>query len=517
MKTLPPPPRKAQPLAVAGMLPVAGIFLLLFVLLSACQKADFSPDVKAEQLDVATAKEWWYGSFRKSAAYKAVNTQSVLYKMNHAPAALAEPNQTANANAYFPSWKNAHTYHGTAFDYIDVPLVAKKSVLPIPLVAGETHQDRIRIASASMQRLMIVRKNDGNTIVRVATIMPSLAYLKKHHYQLPFTNIAGLPANFEGIVAVRQWDETPVVAWLMKDGKRKQIAIKEKPEIAVAPNRTIAVPCPPVYEIVDYHYYCIDVESTEDEPSDYCDDPNNWQQGNPIYDWVDPGGTCDDGSGPEDYCQGLTTEQCICVTMGIGCEGGGGSGSFDETILLDLENPCITSVYNIMQGGNGNAKSRLLSFVNSYFSDNDVINLRIQDGYHFSDSSIYGRWETNINYPLSYYINLDTKLSNTSKEFRALVMLHEMYHGYLYVKGFDVNNNYNHSLFMTLRSHLANEVKLLFPNLSQTDADALSWFGLHETIPYMNKSPGEKYVIDSIIRRYRIPTNANKSGDWSCN
>lgn len=499
--------RKVQPLTVASKLSVSGIFLLLLFLLNACQKADFSPAVKAERLDVAAAKEWWYGSFRKSAAYTQRNTAADIYQLQWAeqPASASTNAAYNKEQAFYPSWKNAKQYHGKAFDYVDVPLVSKYIVLPLPLVPGETHQDRLKIAAASMQRLMIVKQKSGATLVRVVTVIPSFSYLKAHHYLLPFSSIKDLPGDFDGIVTVRKWDATEVASWWIKDGHKRKIMMKAKAKKTfAATNASEPVPCPPVWDVVDYHYTCIDVhEGDADEPSGYCDDPNNWQQGEPIWDWVYPPGDCYEG-GEDDYCEGMTNETCMCETYGLGCEGGGGEEYDYDEITIDINDPCIRDSYDKLDLATSGVKYSLLSWANSLFGSTYDFNLTYSDGHNLK-LNVFAEWKFTISGSGSYngFINIDdSKLKNTAKEWQVYAILHELYHGYLATKGFDVLSTNDHNLFSQYRSRMMNQLMLVFPLLSSDDAYCLSWGGLQSTIQWGNLSAAEKGRIQKIINSY---------------
>jgi hypothetical protein len=299
-----------------------GLYFSLF-LLPACTKRDFFiPETATASFEIEDAKEWWYGTFKQSQRFTSFDLASDFIKMKKGQS----PNylETLTPETRFPSWKSGNIVHAGSTTFIEFNLVQQYTSIPIPVKWGEDDNDRKRIANATIQKLLIVKKKNGLIVERIVTIIPSLDYLKKNNYFNKIENILTLPGDFSGIVLVRDWNEVSKANWLYKDGKRKTLELRRKNDAELNEITTMYTPCPPYWGVIDVDRWCIDVhEGNSDEPSGYCDNPNNWHE-RIVEGWVYPEGDC--GESGNDPCGDMGFEQCQCVTYGIGCEGGGGDG-----------------------------------------------------------------------------------------------------------------------------------------------------------------------------------------------
>jgi hypothetical protein len=172
-------------------------------------------------------------------------------------------------------------------------------------------------------------------------------------FNLSKLSLEKIPDDFEGIINVSDWNESQVANWLYKEGKRKRVKIESRQPNERGRRKLLReVPCPPEYGIVDYHKYCIDVWGSDDEPSSYCDNPENWIVGSPIYGWYFPEGPCFEEDNTGDPCTNLTAEQCSCMMLGIGCDGGDGGGddSYGDTTKCDLDEAEAQEILNGIGG-----------------------------------------------------------------------------------------------------------------------------------------------------------------------
>ncbi|POY35117.1 hypothetical protein C3K47_17100 [Solitalea longa] len=97
--------------------------------------------------------------------------------------------------------------------------------------------------------------------------------------------------------------------------------------------------------------------------------------------------------------------------------------------------------------------------------------------------SILGRY-VSVNYG-TYMIELNGNvLPNASKEMIATTIIHEALHAYMDYSG--INNYFNDhdSMGAAYVDEMANALKELFPTLSYSDATALAWGGLHESMAW---------------------------------
>lgn len=280
----------------------------------------FIPETATASFEIEDAKEWWYGTFKQSQRFTSFDLASDFIKMKKGQS----PNylETLTPETRFPSWKSGNIVHAGSTTFIEFNLVQQYTSIPIPVKWGEDDNDRKRIANATIQKLLIVKKKNGLIVERIVTIIPSLDYLKKNNYFNKIENILTLPGDFSGIVLVRDWNEVSKANWLYKDGKRKTLELRRKNDAELNEITTMYTPCPPYWGVIDVDRWCIDVhEGNSDEPSGYCDNPNNWHE-RIVEGWVYPEGDC--GESGNDPCGDMGFEQCQCVTYGIGCEGGDG-------------------------------------------------------------------------------------------------------------------------------------------------------------------------------------------------
>lgn len=423
-------------------------------------------------------------------------------------------------NNKLPSWKRGKSFAIGRLKFVELPLVMSHRILYLPKKPGETEADRLKVAENSLHKLLIIQRADGSLVTRIVTIIPSLNYLTKAQFNLSAFSLEHIPADFEGIINVADWNESQVTNWLYNEGRRKEAKIS-KGQLLEGGRRKLQreIPCPQEYDIIDYHKYCIDVWGSDDEPSNFCDDPENWKIGQPIYGYYIPEGPCYEEDNTGDPCVNMTTEECNCMMLGIGCSGDGRNGDGEylvyDGILLDLNNPCVDNVYRKMNMSLGGLKASLINWVNQTFGQSSILDLRIKDGEKFSDPKKYADWGPHPTEPGQYFLRLDDlKFENASQEFRSLVILHELYHGYLTINGLDVLSSNDHNLFVAYRNRLADQLQIIFPDLTRDDALNLTWAGLASTAAWGSSlSQADR---DSIGNKINAFVTGNK-GNYSCN
>ncbi len=83
-----------------------GIIVLIITVI-ACQR-EISPN--SNSFNVGTAKEWWYGTYRKTSDYNKINWYSLL-----APPA-------GSSTKKYPHWGKAISYKKSTFNIVELPL-----------------------------------------------------------------------------------------------------------------------------------------------------------------------------------------------------------------------------------------------------------------------------------------------------------------------------------------------------------------------------------------------------------
>ena len=206
------------------------------------------------------------------------------------------------------------------------------------------------------------------------------------------------------------------------------------------------------------------------------------------------------------------------VTTTDGFEGGGfhwtGGGiatpnppPFELEVFVD--NPCIKAVINQMQTNPGfNAiKNNLMAWALNTFGSSKHVNLNIRD-YAKLPNDRFADWHSTPNGNMfNGQLRLDSsKLKSTTQEFIAYAILHELYHGYLEVLGIDASVVNDHNLFNSYHHQFKTQLQALFPHLSNTQLNALSWAGQQSTVGWASLSPAERADILATINAFQNGT-----------
>ncbi len=268
----------------------------------ACRKADFSQSDKTAAFDVAAAKEWWYGSFRKSADFKRVNFSSPIIQMLNAgndlstvngPNAINDgSNASMGLQSRLPSWRRAT--HKTIGDLqiVEAPLIGGAMLAPIAEPTA-TKAEEVKLAALTQHKLLIASNNGGGPNVRVVTLVPSLRYAKAKNWDLGVMDATALPADFEGDIIACDWAGTLMKAWRKKKGSSR---VRLVPRLRETSNAGVNLQmeggsaaatqetCWDEFDIIGYQQICIAAPQGDEPPEEACDrDPSLWRDGAPIY------------------------------------------------------------------------------------------------------------------------------------------------------------------------------------------------------------------------------------------
>ncbi len=446
MKPKQPARKQLFPIATAVF-----IACVLVIFPFACRKADFGEKQANAAFDVAAAKEWWYGSFKKSGDFKRINQSSPIVQMMAAGANLSAPatsNTTNSASdaalglqSRLPSWRKA-TYKTIGdLQVVEAPLIGGAVLAPIAEPTA-TKAEEVRLAALTQQKLLISTDKGGKPNVRVVTLVPSLRYAKAKNWDLGVLEAAALPADFEGDIIACNWAGTLLNAWRKEDGKQKVRLVprqRQGSETTGALNEKGKVErssmvCEQVYIIIGYHYYCIAAPQGDEPPDAACErDPSLWQQGNPIWDWVTvclPVGS--DGGPGDDICPpGLSMEECFCSLYNVGCEGGGGDGENEEQE--------VTCSQNVIDSLNQEFHQMLLNYGRSQ-SINDVIYDEVDlqnsinggtQSYIYKDEPVYHTFAENSDSDWKLYANFHVKVTVHGNPKRANVEMSHINSGFI--------------------------------------------------------------------------------------
>lgn len=369
-----------------------------------------------------------------------------------------------------PIWKDAIYFD----NFVEVPFELEGKV-PRPK-SPETGVGQGR------ERLIIQRRSKESTMY-VVTYVPA----KKYKGNINAVNSRNFKIiKFDGTITLRKIGTNTFSVLQIKNGN---IVRRSKFKRDVSPRSANARECVSWEQDTDW-YSCSGGECTymytTTETGQDCDgggDNGNGDGGS--------GGYGDCGSDP------------ICGVVG-GDQPNGPSDDNLNRITNNLSTPCLKDVMSKIRNANFNAN---VQNIFQRFNASPILDFTIQER-NLNDDDLNAQTVGNV-------ITLNNvALANASQEFIAKVIYHEVLHVYL---GGGVNSdhqtmasNYVNPLTQTLTS--------LFPNLSYTDAQALSWSGLKETNSWDAFGQAGKDQIFAIATRHK---NLNNSYDHqhgtSCN
>ena len=143
------------------------ILLLLVGTIVACRKSfdpstsNSDPQVITVEFNAMAAKEWFYGSFKKSTEYasyySAKTTETARY--------------SSKPSGKLPDWTRSTYRKVGRIEIVEFPLIKAKTTMSVP-TAGLSKQDVKRIAEASLTRLAIIKNPNGKILVREIYYIP---------------------------------------------------------------------------------------------------------------------------------------------------------------------------------------------------------------------------------------------------------------------------------------------------------------------------------------------------------
>lgn len=417
--------------------------------MQSCRKTDSPSPSVSKPFTTKAAKEWWYGSFRKSAAYSQIDRNSPL-----APPA-------GSSDKKYPSWKRAISYSIGKLQIVEMPLVYETNSILLPgMQKLYNTPEGFRIAKSVIHRLMLIKKADGTIAVRTVTIVPSPEYAKRHSYDISHISLKSLPSDFSGFQMISGWDKGEKNILRISAGKpvkkMKIIAAetlaRQKSSAGIAARQV----CEDVW-IPNLVWTCVVVPTGDD-----IADQERCQE---IGTWVEQGGyyTVQCHEEPdEDPCTGMSPEDCMCQLYGLGCGGGDNGGGdtdvledFDDKIIDSLERPCLSNVLNSLKNLQGGKIGEVIKKLSGSNPTWDWVVYDINSGPYPG--------VTYDNYPngAETYLAFD-KIQNYTDLAVARLMLHESVHAYLV--------NYFHNDPVALGKEYPELLKMFFDNTDTATA-----------------------------------------------
>lgn len=319
----------AKGLLSAGLL-LFLVALLFFVPFSCRRGVEQQMVAKSNEFNMEAAKEWWYGSFRKSPEYQKRDFSSPL----------STPQGMSTKK--YPRWNAAIAYSIGSLQVVELPLVYETNSILLPGMSqlNQTPEGE-RVARAAVHKLMLVRIANGEIVVRNVTLVPTLDFAMQTGYDLSRINLQKLPPNFSGYQMIGGWDESVKNVIHYIDGKaiRRVKLIKRQTGMQRSPthSRTNDDPnsCLQCERWVPKKVWaCVIIPSGDDlADEEACRENGSWVDSQTE-------GTCEsipncpDGDGPDPFTQclneGNTPEECMCQLYQLECGDDDWDGDGDE-------------------------------------------------------------------------------------------------------------------------------------------------------------------------------------------
>lgn len=292
----------------ATLFTVLLISLASMLTINSCRKMDTAGSKPGEEFNVAAAKEWWYGKFKKSDEY---------YSLDHNSLFINSLNLGLNVNKKYPSWKRGINYTVGGLEIVELPLYYNNPVTIFPGSDLLSKEDKIRIAKASINKLLIIEKQDKNISVRTVTLIPSLDYARSRNYDISNNTLKTPDKAFTGWMVIKDWKQTLIGYWQIENGRRIRRMIIEKKDQTIS-HRIEQEVCEYVL-VEETANICVGDLIEGDEPGDPPECTEWYIQTTFDYQWIcyevggvgDPMGDC--------LSMGNFSDECICQVYGLGC------------------------------------------------------------------------------------------------------------------------------------------------------------------------------------------------------
>jgi len=134
-------------------------FAITAISFVSCQKGIEKP--ASDEFNVAAAKEWYYGTFKKSPEWK----NSPLHGKK------------------LPDWKKGFYRKVGNIEMVEFPLVKIKTSISVSSNAQLTNAQKQRIAEASLSRIVFIKKDD-KVLIREIDYIPDWEYLQNKGFDI---------------------------------------------------------------------------------------------------------------------------------------------------------------------------------------------------------------------------------------------------------------------------------------------------------------------------------------------
>jgi hypothetical protein len=256
------------------------LIIVISLILIACQKAPGALGNPNVQFKAPEAKEWYYGTFKKSSEY-------------------ADYNETTSGKK-LPDWKNGIYQKRGTLEIVEFPLVVQKFTVPISDRVTANEENKKRIANGSLSRIVFIKNSSGTIAVRELQYIPGIEYLANHNFDINNINLINFRNDFTGSMVVKRWKGDVVQSNNFNNGK---VISKSRPRLE---NNNSRVACNGIL-VTEYareceiHIYGDGMITQDCQP------------------WMPTGMQwCYEEEEEEGGCSDPTSEECFCAIIG-GC------------------------------------------------------------------------------------------------------------------------------------------------------------------------------------------------------
>lgn len=281
------------------------IFIITF---NSCKKVAldevFTPEFD-KTFNTAAAKEWYYGTFKKSAEWASYYSIKSGTTANNG--AIASTEKAAKPNELkLPDWKHGVYRKVGNMEVMEFPLHKAHRSISIPN-KSLTEGEKKKIAAASLTRIVFIKRGE-NIYVREIDYIPEWQYLQKKKFDISDV-MFGKPGNdFTGRLFIKKWGGSVLSLNLLENGK-----IIKKGRINKSSRNSASFSTTQICEEIEtciwrqdcVNYYVADVLNET-----VCGDEYNTGEctTEEFCEEVE-----DDGGCPP----GVSDEECLCLLYGI--------------------------------------------------------------------------------------------------------------------------------------------------------------------------------------------------------
>jgi len=489
-------------------------FIIFIALLGifACNKD--TDDVTSDVFTQASAEEWFNSTFKESEEWQ----------------------QNAESQNKIPDWSNGSYLKKDGLEIFEFPLAENKATISVPADKTITSNETRKILDATLSRMVIIKTNTNEMMVRKLYYVPEYKYLLSKGYDISTVMFNKANDDFTGLLITKKWNDEILSYHQVKNGKIEEMLIKY--DVNTPDSNS-------VNNVRINNYASARSSGLGDEQN--LDDVivNNNYHAPVTYVYL-----------PSQPYYPYTSPTSTYNPYGTGGGGGSTSGvsSFETTYqIINLLNGRVKCIYQRLMNSNSKFKNSIQKFDGQF----PVSHLKLSINNHLEEN-VYGITLLPVDYVTEIQFN-ESSFNGLSDLGRATVFAHEIVHAEIfrkmlsaaqvgtllpdssnmtiqqqtdYVKS--LKNNFpglyeyyltrykptwNHEMMANhYRSTIADIIQE-FDNsrLPRSTYEAVAWLGLGEletntsTIAWKNLSIEQKAIIKALINEnfYNGPSTCN--------